>query len=217
MQPSLPTGAVVDAPLSDLLETVGPAATVRLDALNTASGWGFFAAVSLWSIGSDDTTRQGDVQQADLRQSAFEIGATRRFNRASGPVDIYVGVRRWSTELDAEIDPVLTQSGRSRIPGETNLEFSADWYDPIVGARIRRPVGDRWTFVGTGDIGGFGAGSDFTWRLTLAYEFSTDPFGVQFGYDALGIDYSEGAEYEIGYFSQRSVTHGPFAGLRFEF
>ena len=38
------------------------------------------------------------------------------------------------------------------------------WADPLVGARLRHQFAPGWNFVASGDVGGFGVGSKFSWQ-----------------------------------------------------
>jgi hypothetical protein len=71
-----------------------------------------------------------------------------------------------------------------------------------------------------GDIGGFGAGSDFSWQAIATYDMQiciTDSYAIDgyLGYRALAVDYSEGSgnnRYEFD-----AVTHGPVIGATVRF
>src|SRR3974377_596587 len=45
------------------------------------------------------------------------------------------------------------------------FEQTKQWVDPIVGLKLKKNLTSKWHFSIEGDIGGFGAGSDFAWRL----------------------------------------------------
>jgi hypothetical protein len=96
------------------------------------------------------------------------------------------------------------------------VERSRNWVDPVVGAVLRTPEEKRWHATLIADVGGFGAGSDFTWQVfpsagvKLAHWAS-----LEFGWRFLATDYEtgEGAdrfEYDIMY-------QGPVVGVAFRF
>lgn len=60
----------------------------------------------------------------------------------------YIGGRYTSIDLKLRVNSVTTKGG-------------IDWVDPIVGLRARFDFDDRWSAVLSGDVGGFGLGSDF--------------------------------------------------------
>jgi hypothetical protein len=42
-----------------------------------------------------------------------------------------------------------------------------DWLEAYVGGRVLLTLAERFTFGVQGDIGGFGAGSQFTWNAAM--------------------------------------------------
>jgi opacity protein-like surface antigen len=70
-------------------------------------------------------------------------------------------------------------------------------------------AGPWWAY---GDIGGFSAGSDFTWQVALgaAYDFSKTISG-KFGYRYLSVDYDKGG------FLYDMKTQGVYLGLGIRF
>lgn len=65
-----------------------------------------------------------------------------------------------------------------------------DWVDPLVGARIRHQWRLGHERMLRGDVGGFGAGSEFSWNVLTAYSFCAQN-GVTYtgllGYRALDV------------------------------
>jgi len=143
-----------------------------------------------------------------------EEGSTRRFT-----LDGLVGGRY--TNMNADID--VTATAQVTLPGgevleqdvERGLDGSKDWFEPFIGARASLDISERWTLAFRGDIGGFGAESDFAWQTLLAmgYRFELGRMNATafLGYRALGQDYSEGD------FAWDAVAHGPMLGLRLDF
>ena len=66
-------------------------------------------------------------------------------------------------------------------------------------------------------MGGFGAGSEFSWQAVGTYGFDAMLFGTKFhsvvGYRALAVDYSENGRF--GKNGLDAVQHGPVLGVRF--
>lgn len=60
--------------------------------------------------------------------------------------------------------------------------------DPFIGARFKINY-EAWMFSMRGDLGGFGIGSESSWKLNLlgAYQFS-DLFSLYFGIQSFGVD-----------------------------
>jgi hypothetical protein len=130
---------------------------------------------------------------------------------AAGPkviVEPYAGVRY--TYLDLELD----------VGGGLDAERDRDWFEPIVGLRTIWEFSPRWSVTALGDIGGFGAGSDFAWQASglIGYRFGL--FGENdsrflFGYRALSQDYDTGSG--ANKFEWDITLHGPIFALAIEF
>jgi hypothetical protein len=64
-----------------------------------------------------------------------------------------------------------------------------------VGGRIRREISAGKELSLEGDVGGFGAGSEFSWQVVAAYGYDTMflgmPLHAVLGYRALSVDFSE--------------------------
>jgi len=80
------------------------------------------------------------------------------------------------------------------------------------------PLGEnrRWWIQAQGDVGGFGAGTKFTWQATSHVGFRiADWFTLWGGYRALGMDFEnlDGREP----YSQDIILHGVSFGLGFHF
>ncbi len=79
----------------------------------------------------------------------------------------------------------------SRLTIDSQEEFDRKLIanDLFVGARMKI-YQDRWSFILRGDMGGFGWGSDLSWRINAlgGYQFS-ELFTFKFGLQALSIDY----------------------------
>jgi hypothetical protein len=86
------------------------------------------------------------------------------------------------------------------------------WTDPIVGVSGRYNLSDRVYVSGWGMIGGFGAGSEFTWDLwgNVGYQWH-DWLDIYAGFRGTGADYHSGG------FTWDVIQYGPTVGavLRF--
>lgn len=177
--------------------------------------------------------RLGADISADFTQATVEFGGAyevRQWRSAASSgangslaLDVLAGGRYWYQKLNlsADLSGTADVNGLT-ISGDRALarSGSVDWVDPFVGARLRyqRAIGEE--VVLRGDIGGFGAGSDFSWQLIGTYNWQLcTVFGMNLvgyvGYRALAVDYSEGAgrnEYSID-----AVQHGPVIGVTTRF
>ena len=139
-------------------------------------------------------------------------------------LDAYAGMRYWFVDLDLQLDVTgaaasqlldLSQAGTRGIAKSGALQ----WVDPVIGLRARHEFAPGERFETRGDIGGFGAGSAFSWEVYGGYahdfEFSGLKLTSSLGYRALSVDYSKtinGRENGLN-----AILHGPVVslGLRF--
>lgn len=163
--------------------------------------WGVALDVIYMDLDATDDDRVLDI---DVNQSALTAMA---FVRATPAVDVYAGVRY--NDLGGDID----FQGPLNLP---SAEQDRNWIDPLVGLRFATPIGERWNFEISGDIGGFGIGSDLAinvWPM-VGYELSSSA-QLAFGYRVLYMDYDSGSganrfEYDV-------LTQGPVIGVALDF
>lgn len=154
-------------------------------------------------------------------------GGYRVLDRPLGPADPsrrftldgLVGGRVTVLEVDARFtaSEASTFSSGETLPAGASVKKSASetWVEPFIGARISADLSDHWRFQVRGDVGGFGAGSDFAWQAAalFGYRWPLNNWDLTLfaGYRALGQDYDNGDfEWDV-------VTHGPLLGLQFTF
>jgi hypothetical protein len=93
---------------------------------------------------------------------------------------------------------LLLRSGR-RFSGDI------DWVDPVIGTGGRIHLWKPISFWAKGDIGGFGAASDFTWQVQGGLEIqATRCIYSQIGWRYLKNDYASGG------FTNKTDLNGPF-------
>ncbi len=165
------------------------------------------AARDPWSIGLDviymglGASSDQPPSEVDLDQTAIELSGGFRYNEHFESV---VGVRY--TDLSVDI----------RFQGPAGLQSSPsiDWWDPFVGANIRAPLGEKWSFRGRADVGGFGVGSELAWQVEALFDWTlSERTSFQIGYRWIDIDYEDddnGFVYDI-------LTQGPQAGVTWRF
>jgi hypothetical protein len=95
-----------------------------------------------------------------------------------------------------------------------------DWVDPLVGLSLRHQVAPGQELLLRGDVGGFGAGSEFSWNVIGAYSFEVGVYyGVTvsgvLGYRALAVDFERGSG--ISRYDYDVIQHGPLLGLTASF
>ncbi len=154
----------------------------------------------------------------------YEVAEWANGYAGSTALDLMIGGRYWyqKTSLD------LAVIGGSTLPQGFSQQgtlfrsgsLTAQWFDPVVGARMRHDIGGGRQFVLMADVGGFGVGSDFTWQGLAAYTFEfakrgDTTFAGAIGYRALSVDYSKGSGAEK--YSVDEIQHGPILGLSMRF
>jgi opacity protein-like surface antigen len=96
------------------------------------------------------------------------------------------------------------------------LQFKAgeSWIDPMIGLRYRAPLGQRWEFESSGQVGGFGIGADLTWQLSISVDYRmTRRTSLMLGYRYVDFDFEDGEGQDRFRFD--IAEHGFLVGLRF--
>jgi hypothetical protein len=136
-------------------------------------------------------------------QGGYRLLETPRFT-----LDALAGARFWYISNDVTVTASHPALGtRFASHGE-----SFGWVDPVIGARAFLNLTEKLSFQAQADIGGFGAGSDFTWsaQATLNYIF-TDRLSASLGYKVLDVDY----DHDGHVFDAR--LSGPVLGMTYRF
>jgi hypothetical protein len=160
----------------------------------------------------------------DVQMAILEAGAAYEIAR-SGPlaIDILGGLRYWYQEADLSLSLAAgVDVSDIEVVGFRGIarSGSVDWLDPVIGARFRYEVLPGHNLFLRGDVGGFGAGSKFSWQAIGGYTFDFAIYhGVTFsgvvGYRALFVDYAQGEgrrRYEFD-----MLQHGPVLGISARF
>jgi hypothetical protein len=125
-------------------------------------------------------------------------------------LDAYAGLRYW------DVDSTVTVVGGGLLGTTISGKASEDWIDPLVGVRYSWPLGDKWTLVWRGDIGGFGVGSDFSWHTTAYASWQVAEQGnVLIGYRHMDVDYEDGSG--ASRFKMDVSEGGPTVGFAWSF
>jgi hypothetical protein len=170
----------------------------------------------------------------DVRETIAEAGAAYEIAkwRTGGPLgfgtgptalDVLAGARYWRQEVDIRLalTATLDLAGLS-VSGSRAFARSGtvEWVDPLVGLRLRHQLAPGQELVLRGDVGGFDAGSTFSWNVLAAYSWQIATYGgVTYsgilGYRALSVDFEKGSgltrfEYDV-------IQHGPLLGFTASF
>jgi hypothetical protein len=205
----------LDLNFSDIWDELNIAAMLTIDARK--GKWGFLGDMVAANLGKStrgDGIKIDPTAKLALLSAAmsYQLGTWKLSETAGQDVPLVIvdgmfGIRY--TYLDVELDfknvPLPDASGHK------------DWVDPLIGARAFIDLSDRWALSITGNVGGFGVGSDFTWGAmgTMGYRFSLfsakNNARMAAGYRAIYLDYSDGSG--SNRFEWDVTLHGPILGL----
>jgi hypothetical protein len=163
--------------------------------------WGTGVDAVYMALGTDIDRPSANV---DFNQGAYTFIGLRELNRK---VDLVFGVR-WNV-LQGKLDfkgPLLLGT----------FEQTKQWVEPIVGLKVNQRLRGPVSFTMEGDIGGFGAGSDFAWQLWPAVGIDVSKRAtLKFGYRVLSEDYDTGSGNQ--YFKYDVITQALAFGMAFRF
>ena len=144
--------------------------------------------------------------------TALDVLAGGRYNSVEITTDILLNV---GATLTPDIVPLsITDTGQVRA----RIEADEHWVDPFVGLRLRMDSGTGYQFYVRGDVGGFGAGSDFAWQAIagiIGQCRCNENLSWTLGYRALDTDYSTGSG--VNEFAYDMLVHGPVIGSTYRF
>jgi hypothetical protein len=97
-------------------------------------------------------------------------------------LDVYGGVRVWSTDITMTLNATNGQT--------TSHNTSKTWVDPLFGALVNLDFEKNWFTYLRGDLGGFGAASEFTssFMMGAGYRFD-EHWNTTLGLKTLYVDY----------------------------
>jgi len=161
----------------------------------------------------------------DIEQLIVEAGVVYEIAGlgSSTALDVLAGARYWRQDasIHLTLTPMLDRTGL-RLSGTRAIARAGDvdWVDPLVGLRLRHRVAPGQELLLRGDVGGFGAGSEFSWNVVGAYSFRIGvyhgtTFSGMLGYRALSVDFEKGSG--VNRYDYDVVQHGPIIGLTLTF
>ncbi len=133
--------------------------------------WGFFSDLMFIKLGVEGIVLEDGPINLTNRLNVVEFGGLYRLgsNGASdggSGADVVFGVRSTFLELESklsEIEGVTT--------GRDLTKSNQKWAEPFVGLRGQTAPTNKLSLVAEGNIGGFGAGSDYSWKTLVAVGF----------------------------------------------
>jgi len=141
----------------------------------------------------------------DIEQTVVEAGATYEVARrnafaGSTALDLLAGARYWRQDvaINLALTTALDTTGLALSRGRAIARSGGvEWLDPLVGLRPRHQLVPGQELLLRGDVGGFNAGSTFSWNALAAYSFQIGAYyGVTYsgvlGYRTLSVDFEKG-------------------------
>jgi hypothetical protein len=145
----------VNASFSDLTEYLDFAAMGHFEAREEK--WGFMLDAFYVNLGHSVDNRFGYPVKLDLEDLILGAAGTYRvYQSDKSSFDLTFGARY--NEVKTGLTPRWMPAHHKSI----------SWTDPVIGFKGGVRLSKAWTFGYRGDVGGFGAGSDFTWLGVLA-------------------------------------------------
>ncbi len=158
---------------------------------------------------------------------AYELARWGSPAASTTAIDVYAGGRLWWQQAEASLN--VSAALVASLPresytwdGSRAVAKSPDvtWVDPLVGLRLRHQFTPGHELLLSGDIGGFGVGSELSWQAVGAYRFAfAKGYGAvwsgMLGYRALYADYSKGSGSTLYQFDM--LQHGPVVGISARF
>ena len=148
--------------------------------------------------------------EATLKELMWEIAS---LYKVLPWLELGAGARVMSIQSGFELNvDSIVNSG----PSTYSKSSTTSWVDPIIIARMKTIIGEKWILQLRADIGGFGIGSQLTWQLQpdIVYRVSK-LFQLGLGYRVLSIDYNKGTG--DSRFLYDMDTYGPVIKLGFNF
>ena len=141
---------------------------------------------------------------ASIKTKVFNAYALREVRSAENwTFDAGAGVRWFKAESTLTLQPGSNQGGAASIDDS--------WFDPVLAARMRYVISDRWTGTAFIDYGGFRSGSQSVQAILTATYAINDSWTFVGGYRYLGLRH--GPENDEFKFSQS----GPVVGVGYKF
>jgi hypothetical protein len=141
-------------------------------------------------------------------------------------LDLYAGGRVWWQQADADFNISGTLTGLGPLgltrtdAGTVSASGDVSWIDPVIGARLRHQLAPGWNLMVSGDVGGFGVGSKFSWQAIGALNFdflrtANVSWSGMIGYKALYVDYAQGSG--LTQYEYSMTMYGPIFGITARF
>ena len=221
------TDAKVDASFKDILDHLNGALMLSLEARK--GRFGLLSDSIFADLEDNDGVADGRLKvDAGAKLFIQSLAGTYRLGTwqladfgSAGPLSVtldpYAGARY--TFLRAELTGKLDLPDLG-IDARRTTQQDEHWVDPMAGLRTIWTLGERWSLVAAGDVGGISTSDQYSaeaWGL-VGYRFG--PFGnttadLFAGYRVLKQKYEDGSGRDR--FDWDMTIHGPIAGLKNSF
>ena len=192
--------ADVSASASDIFSVLKFGAMLYMEASNAR--WAISMDGLYMNLGDSGSTRLGSV----------DVGVEQGGLLATG----YWRIRPWAELSLAFQYNSVHGSLKGSGPFAVDLSQNESWVDPYLGVRLSASRSEAWNFRFTGNVGGFGVGSDFAWQAFPEAGYRFNPlFELAGGYRAIYMDYTNGSGSDE--FTYQLTTSGPQLGAKFHF
>ena len=197
--------AAVDMPLDDILDILEFAGYLAFEA--NKGNWGCYADLQYIKLSGGDSVLRGPIKadvEMNLEQFHMELGVKYRiYHNENTTIRLIAGVQYTYFALDMKIEG-------NRI--STSADGSEDWVDPTVGITFDHRFTEKWGAHLTGQVGGFGVSSDFTWQVLAGVGYAiSDNWNLIGGWRHQYIDYeNDGFVYDLD-------IGGPILGATYQF
>lgn len=181
--------------------------------------WGFeLSGMTVRFEDSLDFQEAGNTVTGELGIDMFSATANYCFHRCPLEVgcdprckgftsyEVYAGIRYYHMKVGLD----------GTVGARPPVEQTKTWVDPIVGLKGTWMLGNKWGFDAQADVGGFGAGSDFSWSLRAAVHYR--PWQIasfELGFNLVDVDYTEGSG--ANRFKFDALVWGPYFAVNFFF
>jgi hypothetical protein len=196
----------VDLSFSDVLDTLGKGASGVVSARKGP------ISINLDMVYADlETSTSGIDIDVGLREYELFVGYA-AFQQYPD-LEIIAGGRYIKQDITLDL--------KILVPGiPPKLNIGDDWIDPFIGLRYRGPIAENWNWILRGDIGGFGVGSDFAWRIDAgaSYRFGEQKkWQAALFYKVLDIDYETGSSGTPSIYKWDGTESGITLGVGYHF
>jgi hypothetical protein len=150
---------------------------------------------------------------ATLKQFWWELEGLYRLNPW-----LEVGVGARINNITAGVNINATVTNPVDLSKTWNVSKSNTWVDPLIVARLKTVVHEKWLFQLRADIGGFGIGSSIAWQLQPDIFYRASKLlELGLGYRIISMNYTKGDKGTDGYFLYDMEEYGPQIRIGFNF